>query len=294
MDLSTRRVLFDGLWFGEGPRWDGTRLWVSDQHANTLYWVEEGRTSVRAKFDDMPSGIGFLPDGTALVAAMRSCRLLAVQGESDPPELFVDMSKWGPQINDMLTDSRGNTYVGVRSGGYAQPPQGSDTIVLVTPEGEMRLVEEDLRAPNGMVVTPDGGTLIVASTMGRQIVAYDIADNGDLENRRLWASLTDGAIPDGMCLDAEGMAWVGNPGENPRFLRIAEGGEIVDEIPVGPGDMAIACVFGGPDRSTLYLIVNNENGDDIHRFPNPGDEHDSRFRGRVEAVECSVPGAGIP
>lgn len=290
MDLSTRKVVFDGLWFGEGPRWDGERLWVSDQHAKKLWWIADGEATVRAEFDDMPSGIGFLPDGTALVAAMRSRRLLAINGEKAAPELFVDMAEWGAHINDMITDSRGNTYVGVRSGGYAQPPQGPDTIVLVTPEGDMRLVEEDLRAPNGMVVTPSGETLIVASTVGRQIVAYDIADNGDLTNRRLWAPVHEG-VPDGMALDAEGLLWVGLAAAH-KFARIAEGGEVVDEIPAD--GIGIACVFGGPDRTTLFLITNNANGDDIHRFPDAGDEHDSLFRGFVESVESAVPGIGIP
>jgi sugar lactone lactonase YvrE len=293
MRTSGATVLFDGLIFGEGPRWHDGKLWVTDQHAHKLWVIEPGDATVFAEFDDMPSGLGFLPDGTVLVAEMRTQKIWALSPAGDARELYADVSSHNQTpglINDMVVDGLGRAYVGLRQGKYAQPTNtGPDGIVLIRPDRSTVLVDGDFRAPNGAIVTADNLTHICASTVGKELIAFDIEDDGTLTNRRQWAPVSSAV--DGMCLDAENAMWIALPGEG-RFERVLEGGDVVDAIEVD--GWAIACVLGGPERRTLHMIVTDMSNEDITRFPDAGHDHDSRARGRVETVEVDVPGAGWP
>jgi len=152
--------------------------------------------------------------------------------------------------------------------------------VLVEPDGSARSVAEDLRFPNGTVITPDGRTLIVGESFGACLTAFDIAEDGSLGNRREWARM-EKAVPDGICLDAEGGIWVASPVSG-GVLRLREGGEVTDRIAVE--HQAFACMLGGPERRTLFLCT--------AATPDPAQ---AELRtGRIEFVEVDVPGAGLP
>src|SRR5262249_14856434 len=147
--------------FPEGPRWHEDKLWVTDQHAHKLWVIEPGDGTVFAEFDDMPSGLGFLPDGTVLVAEMRTQLIWALSPSGDRREVYADVSPLNASpglINDMVVDGQGRAYVGLRQGKYAQPSNtGPDSIVLIRPEDRSTVVvDPDFRAPNGAVVTADG------------------------------------------------------------------------------------------------------------------------------------------
>src|SRR5262249_21403821 len=190
-------------------------------------------------------------------------------------EVYADVSDHNERpglINDMVVDGLGRAYVGLRQGKYAQPSNtGPDRIVLIRPDRSTVVVDEDFRAPNGAIVTADNRTHICASTVGKELIAFDIADDGTLSNRRLWAAVPSAV--DGMCLDAEHGMWIALPGEG-RFERVLEGGEVTDSIDVD--GWAIACVLGGPDRRTLHMIVTDISNEDITRFPDAGHDDDSR------------------
>jgi sugar lactone lactonase YvrE len=154
-------------------------------------------------------------------------------------------------------------------------------LILVSPDGEARIVAEDLLFPNGAVITPDGSTLIVGESFGARMTAFDIASDGSLSNRRLWAQL-EAAIPDGCCLDAEGALWIASPPTR-EILRVREGGETTDRISIE--QMAIACALGGDDRRTLYVVT----------APSvDGGECEVARSARIECLEVEVAGAGFP
>jgi sugar lactone lactonase YvrE len=242
----------------------------------------DGTTKAVAGVPGRPSGLGFLPDGRLLVASMQDRQLL----RKDPLGLHVlaDLTDFvGGDINDMVVDAHGRAYVGNFGFDYnAGDKFATAAIVLVEPDGSVRVVAEDLMFPNGPVITPDGKTFIVAETSGRRLTAFDIAEDGSLSNRRVWAELGN-ATPDGICLDAEGAIWVGSP-TTQEFLRVREGGEITDRIPT-PGKWAVACMLGGEDRRTLYLLTAETTQPELAQ---------GKSKGWIETVRVNVAGAGLP
>jgi sugar lactone lactonase YvrE len=248
--------LLDGLAFPEGPRWHDGWLWFSDVTNKRVERVApDGRREVVATFDDRPSGLGFLPDGSLLVVAMTQRRLVRVTGGKIEP--YADLRDFGGDFaNDMVVDAHGRAYVGVRSaklragGPIPSPADAPDVVVGVDSSGRAWVAADQLVAPNGTVITPDGRTLVVAETYAHRLTAYDIGDDGSLSARRVYAPLA-GVYPDGICLDDTGAIWVGSPYSD-EFVRVREGGEITDRLAVPGG---VACALGGENRRTLFLLA---------------------------------------
>ena len=281
MVLETR-VLLDGLVFGEGPRWHEGKLWFSDMHAHRVLTVNlDGKTETIVEVPGQPSGLGWLPDGRLLVVSMTDRRLLRL----DPDGLTeaADLRELASyHCNDMVVDRQGRAYIG--NFGFdliARQPFAPAEIVLVTPDGNARVVADEMAFPNGSVITPDGRTLIVGETYGSRLTAFDIKPDGSLTGRRVWAQLEQ-AVPDGICLDAEGAIWVASP-MSAEVLRVREGGEVTHRIKVST--QAFACMLGGPERRTLFILTAETS--------NP-DEARAKKSGRVETVAVDVPSAGLP
>jgi sugar lactone lactonase YvrE len=281
MPLETE-VLIDGLVFAEGPRWRNGRLWFSDMHAHRVMTVDEaGKQSSIVEVPSQPSGLGWLPDGRLLIVSMTDRRLLRYDGSK--LEQVGDLSALATgHCNDMVVDTQGRAYIGNFGFDFdaGEKPVTTD-LIMVTPDGDVRVVAHDLMFPNGMVITPDGRQLIVGESFAARLTAFDIEPDGSLSNRRLWAQL-DGAVPDGICLDAEAAIWVASPPSN-AFLRVHEGGEISERVEVD--QMAIACMLGGADRRTLFCLTSAAVGpDEVKADP----------KARIETVRVEVAGAGLP
>jgi sugar lactone lactonase YvrE len=290
-------VVLDGFSYLECPRWRDGRLWVSDFYTNQVLATDgRGTTEVVAEVPGQPSGLGFLPDGRALIVSMRDHRIL-VRDDSGALTEHADLSAAVPAaLNDMVVDDQGGAYVGNFGfdlmGGAALR---DTTITRVDPDGSIRPAADDLAFPNGMVILP-GGVLVVAETFAARLTAFDILEDGGLANRRVWAKLgelpgTDdvgvaverlAVAPDGICADAEGAIWVADA-LHARLLRVQEGGEILDEITAKMG--VFACMLGGADGRTLFACA-------APSFP----EHERRPVREAEllAVDVEVPHAGLP
>jgi sugar lactone lactonase YvrE len=283
MTSAEPRLLLDGLCFPEGPRWHQGRLYFSDMHGHEVLAVDlEGKSERIAEVAERPSGLGFLPDGRLLVVSMTNRKLLRLGGSG--LEQVADLSALANgNCNDMVVDAQGRAYVGNFGFDFEHGESPKPTcLVLVTPDGSARVVAEDLLFPNGCAVTPDGRTLIVAETMGARLTAFDIAEDGSLSNRRVWAQLHQ-VYPDGICLDAEGCVWVANPRPRGGFVRVAEGGEVKAQID-SEDRAGYACMLGGPQRRTLFLL--EAFSVEVPKST-PGN-------GRIRVVEVDVPGAGWP
>jgi sugar lactone lactonase YvrE len=260
-------VLEGGSYF-EGPRWHEGSWWVSDFYRHTVSRVlPSGGEDIVLEVENQPSGLGWLPDGSLLVVSMKDHRLLRVAADGSV-STHADLSDVrGGLLNDMVVDASGRAFVGdfgfdLMGGGA---PAWS-SLKRVDPDGTVTVVAEDLHFPNGSVITPDGGTLIVGETWGNRFTAFDIATDGSLTNRRGWGAF--GPVPmgdsidelvgqvvvgsDGCTLDADGHIWVAD-GFGSRVLRVAPGGAIVDEI-AGPDGMGVfACALGGDDGRELLM-----------------------------------------
>jgi sugar lactone lactonase YvrE len=278
-----RRVVLDGLGFPEGPRWHDGRLFFSDMGQATVFSVDlDGRLEEVVRVEQRPSGLGWLPDGRMLVVSMGERSVLRM--EDGKLVVHADISGLASfDCNDMVVDGRGNAYVGNAGFDLRERPLNPRPaqVVLVTPDGQARVADDQVMFPNGSVVTEDGSTLIVAETFANRLTAFDIADDGTLANRRTWAELPERA-PDGICLDAEGAVWVADANTN-LCVRVAEGGKLLETVGTG-SRRCFACMLGGPDRRTLFLCTaEGFSGDAIRRRT-----------GAIEALDVDVPGAGWP
>jgi sugar lactone lactonase YvrE len=272
-------TLLKDLALVESPRWHEDRLIFSDWGAGEVLSVDlAGARDLVTRIDAMPFCLDRLPDGRLLVVAGQ--QLLAREPGGTPvtyAELGTISTKpW----NDIVTDGRGNTYVNNIGFDFPAGEFAPGLIALITPDGRVRQVADGLAFPNGMAVTPDNSTLIVAESYGGVLTAYDIAADGDLGNPRVWADL-QGAAPDGICIDAEGAVWFAEvPGR--RCVRVREGGEVLQVISSELG--CFACMLGGPEGTTLFVTA--------AAWPDaltPGSR-----TGQILCAEVSVPHAGWP
>jgi len=282
----TLDVIVDGLTFPEGPRWHDGRLWFSDIHVAEVISMNADGSDRRVECTVVgyPSGLGWDRRGRLLIASVMDRRLLRRQADGSLSEVADLSGVARHMINDMVVDGRGNAYIGdigFELGPGMEPRPGQQ--ILVTAAGAVRVAADDLMFPNGSIVTPDGTTTIIGESFGGRLSAFTIRDDGSLIDRRVWAQLPAGAVPDGSCFDAEGCVWTASPTTN-EVLRIREGGAVVDRVSTGDRG-AYACMLGGRDRTTLFVCT--------ARTHEPTQTVDQKA-GRIEAVEVDVPGAGWP
>jgi sugar lactone lactonase YvrE len=279
------------LLFPEGPRWHAGRLWLSDQHGHKVYSTKSlGPAETIASFDDMPSGLGFLPNGDLLVACIRSQQVRRVS--SSKINIHADLSAHGfGSINDMIVSPSGFAYVGQRPSGYCRELDRPGWLVLVRPDGTHEVAAEAMSAANGMAIAPDGRTLIVAETQGHRLTSFSIAADGSLADREMFADLGPYS-PDGICMDTEGAVWVAVP-YSQVFLRVRKGGEITDRVPISSG-WAVACTLAGTARKTLVMVIGETTRENLLSLGESRRDEDSRARGWIETADVNVPGAGWP
>jgi sugar lactone lactonase YvrE len=247
------RVLLTGLGFGESPRWHEGRLWFSNWGKQEVVAVDlDGRSEVIARVTtSIPFCIDWLADGRLLVVSGPERLLL----RSEPDGSLVTHADLRPltdhACNEIVVDGRGNIYV--NAGGLNRPGQDvpSGIIILIARDGSARQVADGIAFPNGMAITPDNETLIIAESHGRRLTAFDLATDGTLSNRRVWADLGDG-VPDGICIDTDGAVWYADV-PNKRCVRVREGGEVLQTINVDRG--CFACMLGGADGKTLFVVA---------------------------------------
>jgi sugar lactone lactonase YvrE len=277
--MSEFTSLLSDLVLVESPRWHEDRLVFSDWGAGEVLAVGlDGKREVITHIDAIPFCLDRLPDGRLLVVAGDKVLVRSADGTLSTYAKLgaVSTKPW----NDIVADGRGSTYVNNIGFDFPGGEFAPGLIALVSPDGTVRQVAEGLAFPNGMAVTPDNSTLIVAESYGGVLTAYDIAPDGDLSNRRVWAEL-HGAAPDGICVDAEGAVWFAEvPGR--RCVRVREGGKVLQTITAELG--CFACMLGGPEGTTLFVTA--------AAWPDamtPGSR-----TGQILSAEVSVPHAGWP
>jgi sugar lactone lactonase YvrE len=270
--------LATGFCFGEGPRWFEGLLWFSDMLGEAVHTVTLGGSMTTLPLPGhSPSGLGFRPDGSLLIVSTKERQLLRYDGETI--DTLADLSAMAPaDLGDMVVDGHGRAYIG------SQAFHGG-VILRVDPDGTASVVAHDLDFPNGMAITPDQQTLIVAESIGRRLTAFSIDSDGGLSDRRVFADGLDGP-PDGICLDAAGGVWAAMTLAH-QFERI-EGsggtGHVTHRIDIGDR-AAIACMLGGAEDRTLFMLSSS-------------DAYPQRLIGtrlsRVDTVIVDTPGAGPP
>jgi sugar lactone lactonase YvrE len=283
------RMLVDrthGLKFTESPRWHDGKLWLLDIHDSRIKTVDlDGRVATAVELPFKPNGFGFRRDGSIVVGDALQRLLYRWTGTNLQP--LADLSGIAKfALSDGIVDAHDAMYVGDIGYNFfdrAAKPVDTCVIVRVEPDGRANVVAEGLSFPNGMVITPDRRTLIIAETMGHRLTAFDIRPDGSLGNRRVFAQMSDDVAPDGIALDAEGAVWLANPDGKTSVLRVREGGEIADRIQLDTH--AYAVMLGGPERKHL-LIGTSASHDPAEIERNPS--------ATLRVVEVQVAGVGIP
>src|SRR5919108_1054184 len=276
------KTLVDGLVAGESPRWHDGRLWFCNWGAQEIRTIDlNGHGEVVAK-GPKPAGfcIDFLPDGRLLVTG--EDRLL--RRESDGSFVtHADLGALGKAWNEVTVDGRANIYVNDVGFAFGQEDFRPGTIAVVRPDGTARQVADNIMFPNGMVITPDNSTFVIAESWAHRLTAFDIADDGSLANRRVWAEV-DG---DGICLDATGAIWCsGVSSGQPECLRVSVGGEVLDRVQLDAA--CFACMLGGDDGKTLFLMHAEWRG--VERMA----EMFRSTTGKIETLSAAAPHAGRP
>jgi sugar lactone lactonase YvrE len=282
MTMNGLRALLTGRGLVESPRWHGDGLYFSDWSAGEVLKVDlDGHSEVIASVKSLPLATVWDPDGRLIIVSSTEGLLLRMEPDGS---LVTHADLGRPGWNDIVADGRGNIYVNGAgfnpTAGEAFRPGGVSHVAL---DGSVRQVADDIAFPNGMAVTADNSTLIVADSYRHQLVGFDIEKDGSLAGRRTWADLGD-AAPDGICVDAENAVWYAEvPGK--RCVRVAEGGAELQTVPLDRG--GFACVLGGPDRATLLITAAVWRGMTDAQMVTPGS-------GQVLAIDVDVPGAGWP
>jgi sugar lactone lactonase YvrE len=278
------QTLMSGLTFPEQPRWHEDRLWFSDWGTREVIAVDtQGNSEIVLRGPSFPLCVDWLQDGRLLLVSPRDGRILRREQDGSL-STYADLNPLSdhPPGNEMVVNAGGNVYI--NGGGFdlsAGEPYAPGMIAVVGCDGSARVAADDLAFPNGMHISPDGPTLIVGESYAKRLTAFDIAADGSLSNRRVWADLGDG-VPDGICVDAENAVWYADV-PNERCLRVREGGEVLETIEVDRG--CFACALGGADRSTLFITANQWSG--------PANMFE-QTAGQVLAVPAPAPGAGWP
>ena len=273
-------ILATGIGLGESPRWHEGRLWFADWLAGEIIALDPaGGREVVLRVPSFPISLDWLPDGTPLVVSGREGRLL--RGASLAPHADLAARSAHPW-NELVADGRGNAYVNNTGFDFPGGEFAPGLVALAGPDGSLRDVADDLAFPNGMAITPDGATLLVAESYAHRLTAFDIGPGGELANRRAWAELGDG-VPDGICLDADGAAWYADV-PNKRCVRVREGGEVLDTVTVDRG--CFACMLGGEDGRTLFVAAADWRG--------PASMGEGVPTGQILAVAAPAPRAGRP
>jgi sugar lactone lactonase YvrE len=282
MRMNEVETLLTGRGLVESPRWHGDRLYFSDWSAGEVIAVNmAGVSEVVARVESLPLCTAWLPDGRMVIVSSQDGRLLWRESDGSL-STYADLGKAG--WNDIVVDGRGNAYVNasgfdVRAGEEFEP----GFVTLVAADGSVRQVADGIAFPNGMAVTADNSTLIVADSYRHHLVAFDIGADGGLSNRRVWADLGEGT-PDGICIDAEGAVWYADV-PNQWCTRVAEGGAVLQTVTLDRG--GFACALGGPDGTTLFVVAAEWRGMSEPGLVAPG-------TGQVLTTQVKVPGAGWP
>ena len=279
------RVLLSGLGIPESPRWHEGRLWFCNWIGRQVMAAGlDGTTEVMVTRDPASHPMGYsidwLPDGRLLTTGDQ------VRRHEPDGSVTVHAAQ---RANEIVVDARGNAYVNGADFDFAAgAPPKPGYIKLVTPDGRLREVAGDIEFPNGMVITPDGRTLILSESFAGRLTAFDVGADGGLSGRRVFA---DGLGPDGICLDAGGAVWVSTGGSS--VVRVAEGGKVLQRVELGENRAPFALMLGGQDRRTLFICTAE------WRAADPVPANLERLAtgprtGQVLALQVEVPGAGRP
>jgi sugar lactone lactonase YvrE len=283
--MGDRQILLDGCSFLEGPRWCDGALFLSDMHGHRVLRVgTDGSIDTVVEHSSPLSGLGWFPGGRLIVVAMDGYILRVEDGSAIE---HADLRSLAPHgINDMISHPSGWAYVGQfgydRHAGQAVVPS---PLLRIDSDGRSSIAAEELMVANGMCLSQDAKTLLVAESAGNRVTSYDVRDDGALSNRQVWAELPPRHAPDGMCLDAEGAVWVAAVTAG-VFLRVEREGKVTDRIELEEGRHPIACVLGGSDRRTLFMLTATTFGE--------ADKSRAAMAARVETMEVGVPGDGWP
>jgi sugar lactone lactonase YvrE len=277
------QTLIGGLALGESPRWHEDRLWFSNWGAHEVIAVDlAGNSEVIARVQSFSFCIDWLPDGRLLIVSA-SERLLLRREPDGSLVTHANLSTLADYPwNDIVVDGGGNAYVNNIGFDFPGGEFAPGIVALVTPNGSARLVADGVAFPNGMAITPDNLSLIVAESYANRLTAFDITADGELSNRRVWADLGVG-VPDGICIDAEGAVWYGDVPNN-RCVRVREGGEVLQTIELDRG--CFACMLGGHDRRTLFMMA--------AEWAGTASMADGRRTGQVLTIAAPAAGAGWP
>jgi sugar lactone lactonase YvrE len=283
------QLLATDLVIGESARWHDGRVWLSNWGAQEILAFDRNgsREVITRVPTTLPFSIDWLPDGPLLVVAGPEQRLLRQEPDGSLVD-HADLTGLPGGLNEIVVDGRGTIYVNGGADFYPEEGVAPGFVAAITPDGAVRQVADGIAFPNGMAVTDDNSTLIIAESFAAKLTAFDITGDGGLTNRRTFAEVP----ADGISMDAEGAVWTPSFSDNePCCLRVADGGDVLDQILLD--QFGFACALGGDDGRTLFMLtadwhMNEDFMDNLERLTT------GQRTGQLLTATVSVPSAGWP
>jgi len=267
------------LFFPEGLRWHDSRLWLSDFFGDEVIRLEPSGPITVASVPGHPAGLGWLPDGSALVVSSEQRAVLRIDAQGGLTVHADLRAVLEFDANDMAVSDDGVAYVGNLGFDVAgNAPPAATSLVRVEPDGVIVKEGPGLVFPNGAVLVDGGRGLIVAETFADRLSYVSVGVDARLDLRRDFARLPPGSGPDGIDVDADGAVWVACAfGE--AVVRVLRDGSIA-EILEFPNEGVYCCVLGGEDGRTLHVALASTDEELAAREPT----------GRVVTHRVDVPG----
>ncbi len=269
-DLFTSSIFFPAGTFTtsiEGPACDpdGNLYAVNYNHKGTIGLVTpEGKGSI---FAELPSGsvgngIRFDSRGSMLIADYTGHNILQVNMKTREVSVFASESAMS-QPNDIAI-TRNDIL-------FASDPNWSaksGRVWRITPDGRAALAASGLGTTNGIEVSPDDRILYVNESSTCNVLAFDIAQDGELSNKRLLINLPNTTL-DGMRCDVFGNLYVTRMGSEGAIAVVTPEGKLLRDVRlIGKSPSNIS--FGGPDGRTCYVTMANDGSIETFRSDVPG------------------------
>lgn len=249
--------LADGFAFTEGPASDSRgNVYFTDQpNDRILVWTIEGKLETFLQPSGRANGLCFDRKGRLWACADEHNELWVIETRTKRHTVAVKGDDAGGRLNgpnDVWVMPNGAVYFTdpyYRRGYWptGTEPRNPQSVFLLSPDGRVIRVADDLRQPNGIIGTPDGKTLYVADIGAGKTYAYDIAKDGSLANKRLFCNMGS----DGMTIDSEGNVYLTGPG----VVVFNQVGQEIERIPVRDERWTANVCFGGRDRQTLFITA---------------------------------------
>ena len=261
--LALQRPGMPSTSFIEGPVFDKYGyLWICDIPWGRIYRISPDRNvELIVEYDGEPNGLVFHQDGRLIIADYKN-GLMALDPESKKISIFYDRPN-GERfkgVNDLIFSESGDLYFTDQGQTGLHDPTGR--LFRLTANGKLECLLDNVPSPNGLVLAPDGRSLLLAVTRDNAVWRVPLSADGGVAKVGVFIRLNGGGGPDGLAIDAKGNLAVCHLGLGAVWI-FDKVGEPIRRIQAPHGVLTTNATFGPSSHPGLY-ITESETGTILH------------------------------